>query len=379
MGAREERGRARRGGAGCEQREGGRPVLYCVIPADLAPRLHDALRRHFADDPEVTVLVERRSTERRSAADRRTESRDPGIPERRRLRSPSGRRIADRRATTVPSPAPELPRKARRYAERLHFFQRVEPSTEERADRDSARMVLAFQAGDRTALQVLYERYFDLVYGYLRTATGERALAEDLTQDVFETVVKRLARFEVRGPAAFRSWLLTIARNMALDAMSERQRLSATEPSTLEDLREAGAAHVVAGRMQNGEDEEPRASEALDWISDRDVAILIQHLPEAQRQVIVMRFLLGLPARDIAHRLGRSEEAVRQLQSRALRGIRKRLSPARRSGDQRAPSRKRIGPLPVLGARRFVISHSGRPPGGPQRGCPRLRPGIGAR
>lgn len=364
MGGREQRGDARRAGAGREQRT----VLYCVIPADLADKLHDLLRDHFAKDPGIEVIVERRSSERRRTDDRRTRAADPEATERRRLRSPSGRRIADRRAPTIPESGPPLPRRARRYAERLQFFQRVEPSTEELTDRDSARAVLAFQAGERDAFRMLYERYFDRVYGYLRAATGDRPLAEDLTQGVFESVFEGLERFEVRGPSAFRSWMFAIARNMALDALADRQRSRATEPSTMEGLRETGAASVVGGRACNGESEDPSAGGMLEWISDREVALLVERLPEAQRQVLVMRFLLGLSMGEIATRLGRSEDAVRQLQARAFRGVRERLGPARRGGGRRSSTRERIGALPVLAARRFAIAYGGRPLGGLARG-----------
>src|SRR5205807_1365169 len=101
-----------------------RTITYCLIPRDLAPRLHDALRRHFAPDPAVEVIVERRAGDRRRRPDRRAPDAPaapsaPGAPapapraprpeDCRRVRAPAGRRVAARRAPGIAVPAPPLP------------------------------------------------------------------------------------------------------------------------------------------------------------------------------------------------------------------------------------------------------------------------------
>jgi hypothetical protein len=86
-----------------------------MIPHDLAPRLHETLRRHFAEHPEVEVITERRGEERRTRPGRRA----PGQPvpadastDRRRLVGEEGRRVADRRSPAVVVDGLPLPRRA---------------------------------------------------------------------------------------------------------------------------------------------------------------------------------------------------------------------------------------------------------------------------
>src|SRR5205085_662516 len=118
-----------------------RAVTYCVIPHDLAGKLHELLRRHFGDRREVEVIVEQRANDRRRVAERRA-STDAPATDRRRIRAATGRRVADRRATAIAlDPIAELPRKARPYAHLLAFTERLEPSTQQLEDVDTARLV----------------------------------------------------------------------------------------------------------------------------------------------------------------------------------------------------------------------------------------------
>ncbi|MDX6652192.1 MAG: hypothetical protein QOJ38_973 [Solirubrobacterales bacterium] len=97
---------------------GGNARRICLVPPELAGKVADQLTKHFADDPNVEVIVERRSAERRSGKERR--QKDTGAPkggeERRKIHNADGRRVGERRATLVPVDPPEdLPRKVRRY------------------------------------------------------------------------------------------------------------------------------------------------------------------------------------------------------------------------------------------------------------------------
>src|SRR5438067_3371234 len=133
-----------------------RATRYCVVPADLAATAHDPLRRHFRNDPAIDVIVEQRASERRSGGERRATAGALVATERRRIRGRYGRRVGERRALLVPVDALDLPRGLRRYAERLQFVERLEPSGLEAEDRDTARLVMRIQAGDRDAFPDLY-------------------------------------------------------------------------------------------------------------------------------------------------------------------------------------------------------------------------------
>jgi RNA polymerase sigma-70 factor (ECF subfamily) len=222
------------------------------------------------------------------------------------------------------------------------FIERLEPSGRELEDVDSTRLVMAFQAGERDAFAALYARYFDRVYGYLRTFLRP-ADAEDTAQLVFERAFTALPRYEHRG-APFRVWLFKIARNRALSRLGE-QTVVQLDDETLASSVENGEAHS-----------EPEPS-ALEWISNDELMLFVDRLPQAQRQAIFLRFALDLSAKQVAAVMGRSEDDVRALQSRALRFLRTRLE--RMGREPRWTRRARIvatrGKLNVLRARRFAL------------------------
>lgn len=285
-------------------------MVYCIVPRGLAAGRRERLRRSLSDS-EVNLIVERRVADRRGPVHRRAV--DPVIVpvpslERRRIRGRSGRRCGDRRAPQVPVGSRALPRSLRRFAERIAFVERIEPTPHALQDVEAARTVTRFQAGDMEAFADLYRRYFNPIYGYMRLAlrTGEEA--EDATQQVFVNVLESLPRYERRGQP-FRAWLFRIARNHAVDRLRDRGRLELEEPGRLELLAEPGGADLPA----------------LDWLSDHDVLVFIERLPVAQRQVVVLRYMLDLSTAEIAEVLDRSQAAVRQLQSRALRRLEAQL------------------------------------------------------
>jgi RNA polymerase sigma-70 factor (ECF subfamily) len=321
-----------------------RPVTYCLIPSDLAPWLHEHLRRHFAGDASIEVIVERRVAERRHGPERRDDA-IAGAPDRRRIRSRSGRRVAERRASLVTVDTLPLPRRARPHTGRIEFVERLEPSSRTVEDADTARLVARIQGGDRDAFALLYMRYFDRVYGYLRIALASPHEAEDATQQVFVNVMQALPRYqEERAP--FRAWLFVIVRNYALSQLRHRGRLELVEPSEL--ARQIGVP-------PDGDPDEGDLR-ALSWVSDRDLLVFIERLPFAQQQVLLLRFMLDLSHTQTAAVLDRSVADVRNLQSRALRFLRARLVAIGREPRRARTRMVRCPPkAPVLRSRRFAL------------------------
>ena len=77
-------------------------------------------------------------------------------------------------------------------------------------DRDDEALINAFKAGDASALEMLFRRYRRSVFGWLLHATGDRAEAEDLYQEVWLRIVRSASGYTAGG---FRSWLWRIVRN----------------------------------------------------------------------------------------------------------------------------------------------------------------------
>lgn len=321
-----------------------RTIIYCIIPADLADDLHEGLRDFYREDPGIQVVVEQRENERRRRADRRQA---PGITaaeaERRRLRAKSGRRVEERRASLKAADAPDLPPQAEAQRDRLRFVERDEPSTLVREDADTARMVMSIQAGDKELLGPLYLRYFDRVYAYLRITLQDSHEAEDAAQAVFIRVLEALPNYE-RREVPFRAWLFRIVRNDAINRLRQRRRLTVEDPG---DLAERGEQATPAA----GPDE-------IDWIGDAKLLSLVERLPLAQRQVIVLRYMMEFNTVEIGELVGRSPEAVRQLHHRSMSFLRQRVTREEETGGFRRSQRKAVTRLPrhspVLSARKRV-------------------------
>jgi RNA polymerase sigma-70 factor (ECF subfamily) len=321
--------------------------VHCLLPADLA-RLEPTMRRH-GEETGVQVVLERRRIERRLEAERRglawpADACDPTDAERRRVRNSGGRRCGERRATLIPVAGPaELPRRAQSYADRLVFVERLDLGEELREDLDTARMVTRWQAGDRAVFAELYKRYFDRVYSYLRVALNDSHEAEDATQQVFIQMMEALGRYELRATPV-RGWMFRIVRNHAISHARRSGRMRLEEPAALDQRRESPG--------------EGAPTEVLEWMTDTDMVVLVERLPLAQRQVLLLRYMLDLSFQEIAEILYRSPDAVRQLHQRALDSLRARLKALGKGSStpsMRVPMRRARRPTVAARRDRFVL------------------------
>lgn len=157
---------------------------------------------------------------------------------------------------------------------------------------------------DRSAFGALYRRYVDRVYGYCFYLLGDHHDAEDVTERTFVAALAAIDGYRDVG-ATFRAWLFRIAHNQLANALRSRQRHPA---ASLESVPEPFTQTDPAGQFG-------RAEEA------QGLRRALEQLPDDRRQVVVLRFVDGLSAREIGAVLGRSEGAVRVLQHRALRQL----------------------------------------------------------
>jgi RNA polymerase sigma-70 factor (ECF subfamily) len=150
---------------------------------------------------------------------------------------------------------------------------------------DDAGAMAAVAAGDQEALRRLYERYGRLAHSIAYRISGDPAVAEECTQDTFVTLWRRADSFDPsRGQLS--TWLVAIARNLALTAVRRRR-------TTVElDLDgQAGTDHAP--------DELIAAADAA-----AHVAEAMSSLPEPQLAVLQLAYFEGLSQSEIAERLG---------------------------------------------------------------------------
>jgi RNA polymerase sigma-70 factor (ECF subfamily) len=319
-------------------------LIYCIVPESLALELHDVLRAHFSEDPGVEVVVERRQVVDRRLDERRSQ-RSPMRKNTRRSGSAAGRRTAQRRAEPVEiAPPSGLPPAVEPHRSELRFLMQSETTQLPAEDADSSRLVAAFQAGDEDAFSGLYLRCFDRVYAYMRVVLEDAHAAEDATQQVFIKLFEALPRYQERGQP-FRAFLFVVARNHAVTELRRRRRLETIDPIELDRYREP-LIDAAAGA-------------GLPWVSDRELLTFVERLPLAQRQVLLLRFMMDFSHAQIGEILGRTPEDVRALQYRALGFLRTRLNALRNPpecGVQRMQMQRRMSPAPVTRARKAALA-----------------------
>jgi RNA polymerase sigma-70 factor (ECF subfamily) len=173
-------------------------------------------------------------------------------------------------------------------------------------DPDDAALVARAKAGEVEAFGVLYERYFDPIFRYLRLRLGDEREAEDLAATVFLRAYQALHRSQERG-WRFSAFLYRIARNALADHFRSRR----------EGMPIAGLETVSASKG----DLDPQLAREM---SERLLEVL-DALPADYREVIRLRVILDLPTPEVAQWMKRSDGAVRVLLHRALRAARRRM------------------------------------------------------
>jgi RNA polymerase sigma-70 factor, ECF subfamily len=177
-----------------------------------------------------------------------------------------------------------------------------------KADETEARRLVEAAQQDRACFGEVYERYFELVYGYVARRVRDRAATEDLTSEVFRKALANIDRFKWTG-APFGAWLLRIASNVIAD----RAKRQAKDGVRVDEPRDPPSP--TQSQQFQLEDAERHA-----WVIRQ-----VDELPDDQRRVVRLRFAEEKTISEIAAELGRSEGAVKQLQFRALQNLRKEL------------------------------------------------------
>jgi RNA polymerase sigma-70 factor, ECF subfamily len=166
------------------------------------------------------------------------------------------------------------------------------------------------QAGDRTALRALYERYLPSVWRYVSSQfPGNEHLAQDVVSETFLAAVRAVGTLP--RTYSLTSWLIGIARHKIGD---QRRRARLDERTSHAVLR-AGTAQPDSQALL--EAKETRAQ----------VAAVMEQLSDDERLILEWKYLEDLSVRQIADRLGRTEKAIEALLYRARRSFRALLKP----------------------------------------------------
>ena len=187
-------------------------------------------------------------------------------------------------------------------------------STEQLASEEQA--ISLAQCGDHAAFEYLYKAYCRRVYSVCLRITRNPAAAEDLTQQTFLQLFRKIGTF--RSESSFSTWLYRITVNVAL--LHLRHRKPAT--AVVEDLEHCAANEEGKGKHSSGGASPPNLVDRL------NLRRAISNLPPGYKQQFLLHDVLGYKHREIAERLGCSVGASKSQLYKARKRLRRLLQGA---------------------------------------------------
>lgn len=157
------------------------------------------------------------------------------------------------------------------------------------------------KAGDPEGIHFLYVRYADDVRRYVTSFVRDHHEAEDITQNVFAKLMTAIQRYEQQA-VPFTAWIMRVARNASLDHLRGKRAIPTDEVR----IADTGSSHVG---IEKG----------------RDLREALEELPDDQREVLVLRHVVGLSPLEIAGTLNKTESSVHGLHHRGRRTLRTSL------------------------------------------------------
>ncbi len=162
--------------------------------------------------------------------------------------------------------------------------------------------------GEKRAFVEIYDRCYPAIFNYVFYRVGDRDQAEDLAAEVFIRMVEKLHTFQP-GDRPILAWLYTIAYHLVIDFHRKEAR------ATLVELEENDLSDPTY---------QPEA-QIEERISQYQLVRALRFLNEVQRQVIVLKFVERRSNCEIGSLLGKDEGAIKSIQHRAIRTLRKSL------------------------------------------------------
>jgi RNA polymerase sigma-70 factor (ECF subfamily) len=184
-------------------------------------------------------------------------------------------------------------------------------------------LITQYRNGNEAAFDLLVDRYKSKVYTTIFLIVKDQDVAEDLLQDVFVKVVHTLHSDKYNEEGKFQPWVMRVAHNLAIDYFRKAKR----QPTI---LLEDGSNLLNSMRFADPSSEELRIKEeTLDLVRK-----LIDELPEAQKEVVILRHYMDLSFQEIADQTGVSINTALGRMRYALNHIRKKMKQVNSAYDK---------------------------------------------
>jgi len=179
---------------------------------------------------------------------------------------------------------------------------------------DDGVLISLYRNGNEAAFNLLVDRYQSKVFTTIFLIVKDHDVAEDLLQDVFVKVLHILNSDKYNEEGKFQPWVMRIAHNLAIDHIRKAKRYPTI-------LLEDGSNLLNSLSFAEDSSEEQRIKEeTLAWVRD-----LIEELPEAQKEVVILRHYMDMSFQEIAEQTGVSINTALGRMRYALNHIRKKM------------------------------------------------------
>jgi RNA polymerase sigma-70 factor (ECF subfamily) len=165
-----------------------------------------------------------------------------------------------------------------------------------------------YEEGDEAALEELFKRHTKDVYRFVYRMTRDHESAEDIVQNAFVKAWKHIEGYRRGG--TFRTWLLSIAHNAAIDFLRKRKQLSFSDVAGPDDSLDI--SETIA-------DQAPLPDELVDRVIEkRALDEMLSELPAIYREVLTLRYEHDLEFAEIA---AITRDPLETIRSRHRRGL----------------------------------------------------------
>ncbi|WP_068472353.1 RNA polymerase sigma factor [Saccharicrinis aurantiacus] len=161
-------------------------------------------------------------------------------------------------------------------------------------DQTDNELVERFIGGQEACLQILINRHKNRIYSYILMMVKQPALAEDVFQDTFIKVINNLKRGKYIENGKFPSWVMRISHNLIIDYYRKQKHMQMVSNDSIEyDL-------FNSSKFSDTNIEDKLVTDQI----LKDVASLVEYLPENQKEVVRLRHFMGLSFKEIAEETG---------------------------------------------------------------------------
>ncbi len=188
---------------------------------------------------------------------------------------------------------------------------------------DDSVLITLYRNGNEAAFNLLVDRYQSKVFTTIFLIVKDQDVAEDLLQDVFVKVLPTLNSDKYNEEGKFQPWVMRIAHNLAIDHFRKAKRY----PTIL--LEDGSNVFNSLSFAEDSSEEQRIKEETLAYVRN-----LIDELPEAQKEVVIMRHYLDMSFQEIAEQTGVSINTALGRMRYALNHIRKKMKQVNSAYDK---------------------------------------------